>query len=344
MNKLEFSFEPAPWEQWLGNFPQGASVPAGGLLTLLEGEEEQELEDALQAMEEAGMELDIRDLPKSFGSGETALRLRQEQQLAQKGISPDALEENDPLRLYLEEIAAIPVCGDEDLLAQDAAAGKESAANALTNLGLSRVVEMAGAFTGYGVLLTDLIQEGSLGLWKAVGSYREGEYSAFRDRWIRFYLARAVALQARSSGVGERLRQAMEDYRQVDQRLLSDLGRNATVEEIAQELHLSVEQAESVRAMLENARLLQQAHPSAEDEETPEEAEQAVENTAAFQMHQRIADLLSSLEPEEARLLTLRFGLEGGKPMTPQETGRILGLTADEVVAREAAALAKLRK
>ena len=344
MNKLEFSFEPAPWEQWLGNFPQGASVPAGSLLTLLEGEEEQELEDALQAMEEAGMELDIRDLPKSFGSGETALRLRQEQQLAQKGISPDALEENDPLRLYLEEIAAIPVCGDEDLLAQDAAAGKESAANALTNLGLSRVVEMAGAFTGYGVLLTDLIQEGSLGLWKAVGSYREGEYSAFRDHWIRFYLARAVALQARSSGVGERLRQAMEDYRQVDQRLLSDLGRNATVEEIAQELHLSVEQAESVRAMLENARLLQQAHPSAEDEETPEEAEQAVENTAAFQMHQRIADLLSSLEPEEARLLTLRFGLEGGKPMTPQETGRILGLTPDEVVAGEAAALAKLRK
>ena len=76
----------------------------------------------------------------------------------------------------------------------------------------------------------------------------------------------------------------------------------------------------------------------------PEEAEQAVENTAAFQMHQRIADLLSSLEPEEARLLTLRFGLEGGKPMTPQETGRILGLTPDEVVAREAAALAKLRK
>ena len=344
MNKLEFSFEPAPWEQWLGNFPQGASVPAGGLLTLLEGEEEQELEDALQAMEEAGMELDIRDLPKSFGSGETALRLRQEQQLAQKGISPDALEENDPLRLYLEEIAAIPVCGDENLLAQDAAAGKESAANALTNRGLSRVVEMAGSFTGYGVLLTDLIQEGSLGLWKAVGSYREGEYSTFRDRWIRFYLARAVALQARSSGVGERLRQAMEDYRQVDQRLLSDLGRNATVEEIAQELHLSVEQAESVRAMLENARLLQQAHPSAEDEETPEEAEQAVENTAAFQMHQRIADLLSSLEPEEARLLTLRFGLEGGKPMTPQETGRILGLTPDEVVAREAAALAKLRK
>lgn len=344
MNKLEFSFEPAPWEQWLGNFPQGASVPAGGLLTLLEGEEEQELEDALQAMEEAGMELDIRDLPKSFGSGETALRLRQEQQLAQKGISQDALEENDPLRLYLEEIAAIPVCGDEDLLAQDAAAGKESAANALTNLGLSRVVEMAGAFTGYGVLLTDLIQEGSLGLWKAVGSYREGEYSAFRDHWIRFYLARAVALQARSSGVGERLRQAMEDYRQVDQRLLSDLGRNATVEEIAQELHLSVEQAESVRAMLENARLLQQAHPSAEDEETPEEAEQTVENTAAFQMHQRIADLLSSLEPEEARLLTLRFGLEGGKPMPPQETGRILGLTPDEVVAREAAALAKLRK
>ena len=344
MNKLEFSFEPALWEQWLGSFPEGAKVPAGGLLTVLEGEEEQELEDALQAMENARMELDIGDLPKSFGSGETALRLRHEQQLAQKGISPEALEENDPLRLYLEEIAAIPVCGDEVLLAQDAAAGKESAANALTNLGLSRVVELAGEFTGYGVLLMDLIQEGSLGLWKAVGSYRGGEYSAFRDRWIRFYLARAVALQARSNGVGERLRQAMEDYRQVDQRLLSELGRNATVEEIAQELHLSMDETESVRSMLENARLLQQAHPSPEDEETPEEAEQAVENTAQFQMRQRISDLLSTLEPEEAQLLTLRFGLEGGKPLTPQETGRKLGLTPDEVVAQEAAALAKLRK
>ena len=344
MNKLEFSFEPALWEQWLSKFPQGASIPAGGLLTLLEGEEEQELEDALQAMEDTGMELDIGDLPKSFGSGEAALRLRQEQQLAEKGISPDALEANDPLRLYLEEIAAIPVCGDEDLLAQDAAAGKESAANSLTNLGLSRVVELAGAFTGYGVLLMDLIQEGSLGLWKAVGSYREGDYGAFRDRWIRFYLARAVAVQARSNGVGERLRQAMEDYRQVDQRLLSDLGRNATVEEIAQQLHLSVDETESVRAMLENARLLQQVHPSEKNEETPEEEEQAVENTAVFQMHQRIADLLSALEPEEARLLTLRFGLEGGKPMTAQETGRKLGLTPDEVVAKEAAALAKLRK
>ena len=344
MNKLEFSFEPAPWEQWLSSFPEGAKVPAGGLLTLLEGEQEQELEDAMQAMEEACMELDIGDLPRSFGSGEAALRLRQEQQLAQTGISPDALEENDPLRLYLEEIAAIPVCGDEALLAQDVADGKKSAANALTNLGLSRVVELAGKYTGYGVLLMDLIQEGSLGLWKAVGNYREGEYSAFRDRWIRFYLARAVVLQARSNGVGERLRQAMEDYRQVDQRLLSELGRNATVEEIAQELHLSVDETESVRSMLENARLLQQTHPSPEDEEAPEEAEQAVENTAQFQMRQRIADLLSSLEPEEARLLTLRFGLEGGKPMTPQETGRKLGLTPDEVVAKEAAALAKLRK
>ena len=69
-----------------------------------------------------------------------------------------------------------------------------------------------------------------------------------------------------------------------------------------------------------------------------------MENTAVFQMHQRIADLLSALEPEEAQLLTLRFGLEGGKPMTPEEAGRKLGLTPDEVVAKEAAALAKLRK
>ena len=340
----DFAFEESPWEAFLDSCENGASVSAWNLLSLLEEEDDEAVEEAFELIRDKQLLLDLSSLPKTELMGQAALRLKKEKEYVQKGLSPEDMEENDPLRLYLEEIAAMPSAGDEALLAQDAAAGKESAANALTNLGLSRVLELAGEFTGYGVLLMDLIQEGSLGLWKAVGSYREGDYSAFRDRWIRFYLARAVAVQARSNGVGERLRQAMEDYRQVDQRLLSDLGRNATVEEIAQQLHLSVDETESVRAMLENARLLQQVHPSEKNEETPEEEEQAVENTAVFQMHQRIADLLSALEAEEARLLTLRFGLEGGKPMTAQETGRKLGLTPDEVVAKEAAALAKLRK
>ena len=337
MNDLEFSFEPDPWETFRMSLTMGDTVSASQILTLLEGEDGQTLEDALQELETACVKLDVSDLPKNGGTGDTAVRLKQEAQLVQEGLDPKALEPNDPLRLYLEEVAAVPVCGDEQLLAQ-----KGDAAEKLTNLGLSRVIELAQEYVGYGVLLMDLIQEGSLGLWQAIGCYREGEYAAHRDRWIRFYLARAVILQAHSSGIGQKMRRAMEDYRQVDERLLGELGRNPTLEEIAAELHMSVEEAQTVQRMMNNARMLDKAiRPEAEEED--KEAEQSVEDTALFQMRQRIGDLLSGLEETDAKLLNLRFGLEGGKPASPEETGRLLGMTAQEVLAREAAALAKLR-
>lgn len=338
MNDLEFSFEPDPWETFRMSLTMGDTVSASQILTLLEGEDGQTLEDALQELETACVKLDVSDLPKNGGTGDTAVRLKQEAQLVQEGLDPKALEPNDPLRLYLEEVAAVPVCGDEQLLAQ-----KGDAAETLTNLGLSRVIELAQEYVGYGVLLMDLIQEGSLGLWQAIGCYREGEYAAHRDRWIRFYLARAVILQAHSSGIGQKMRRAMEDYRQVDERLLGELGRNPTLEEIAEELHMTVEEAQTVQRMMNNARMLDKAiRPEAEEED--KEAEQSVEDTALFQMRQRIGDLLSGLEETDAKLLNLRFGLEGGKPASPEETGRLLGMTAQEVLAREAAALAKLRK
>ena len=338
MNDLEFSFEPDPWETFRMSLTMGDTVSASQILTLLEGEDGQTLEDALQELETACVKLDVSDLPKNGGTGDTAVRLKQEAQLVQEGLNPKALEPNDPLRLYLEEVAAVPVCGDEQLLAQ-----KGDAAETLTNLGLSRVIELAQEYVGYGVLLMDLIQEGSLGLWQAIGCYREGEYAAHRDRWIRFYLARAVILQAHSSGIGQKMRRAMEDYRQVDERLLGELGRNPTLEEIAEELHMTVEEAQTVQRMMNNARMLDKAiRPEAEEED--KEEEQSVEDTALFQMRQRIGDLLSGLEETDAKLLNLRFGLEGGKPASPEETGRLLGMTAQEVVAREAAALAKLRK
>ena len=106
---------------------------------------------------------------------------------------------------------------------------------------------------------------------------------------------------------------------------------------------LTAEEAAAVAKMLDAARTLAQAKKSDEPEEEQEEEQQAVENTAYFQMRQRIAELLSELDPSDAEVLTLRFGLEGGKPLTPEETGRKLGLTPEEVVSKESAALAKLR-
>ncbi len=340
MNDLEFAFDLSPWEGYRRGLQMGDVVSSARVLALVEGE--QELEDALQDLEIGAMVLDISDLPKPGGIGEAAVRLRREQELVSSGLRPEDLEETDPLRLYLEEVAQTPAFGDEVQLAQRSGQGDSQAQQALTNLGLSRVIQLAQEHVGYGVLLLDLIQEGSLGLWQAVCSYHGGDYAAHRDRWIRFYLARAVTMQAGANGVGQKMRRALEDYRQVDSRLLSDLGRNPTLEEIALELHMNVEEAATVRQMLAEAQQLARAQSPQEDE--PEEAEQAVEDTALFQMRQRIGDLLSGLSGEDAKLLSLRFGLEGGKPLTPEEVGAKLGLTASQVLEKEAAALAQLRQ
>ena len=341
MNNLEFTFEENPMDSILASC--GGKLSAARFLALMEGETEEALEDALLELENRGIMLDISDLPKPAGTGEAAVRLRREEQLVKQENFWTTLEENDPLRLYLEELAAIPAFGVEDLLAARCAAGDESAREQLLNLSLSHVVETAKELTGHGVLLLDLIQEGSLGLWQAITCYEGGDFAAGRDWWIRSAMAKLIALQARDSGVGQRMRQALEDYKAVDERLLSDLGRNATIEEIAEELHMSTEETALVKNMLDNARMLNRAKAENEAEEETPEDEQHVEDTALFRMRQRISDLLSGLSDMDAKLLTMRFGLEGGLPLSPEETGRKLGLTPEEVVARETAALGQLR-
>ena len=351
MIDLDISFEERPWERFVRDLEPGDRVSASYFLTLMEGETEDTLEEAFLALEDLTVELDLSDLPAPVYSGEMGAALHREAELAKSGMDPAALEETDPLRLYLEELASIPVCGDLCLLAEELGeanrAGKnsEKLRNAIVNLSLSRVVELAADFTGRAMLLMDLVQEGSIGLWRCTENWvgKGTDFERVRDWWIRFSMSKAVLIQAGANGVGQKLRTAMEDYRVVDERLLGDLGRNPTLEEIAQELHMTVEETLTVKNMLENARLLASAKKPPEPEEEDPEEEQAVEDTALFQMRQRILDLLSGLDPEDQKILNLRFGLEGGKPLSPEETGRKLGLTASEVVTREGAALAKLR-
>lgn len=340
---LEFDFGLSPWEEALENMKSGGSLSAVRFLTLMEGEEEPAVEDALRYLEENKILLELSDLPKPEGTGEAAVRLKLEEKLVQEGSIPQGLPQSDPLRLYLEDLASVPVCGDVQLLAEALAQGDRSVVERLTALMLSHVVELAQQHTGKGVLLLDLIQEGSLGLWQGILSYTGGDFHAHCHWQIRWELARVITLQARDSGVGQKLRRAMEDLRSVDERLLCDLGRNPTAEELAQELHMSVEEVLTLSKMLDATRNLARAKaPEAPAEDDPEE-NAAVEDTAYFQTRQRIAELLSSLPEADARLLTLRFGLEGGKPLTPEETGMKLGLTPQEVVTREAAALSQLR-
>ena len=344
MMDLDFSFERSPLEDIFERVPQGGSISAAELLTLSEGQTEEAMQDIWMELEIRQIGLDISDLPVPTISGDTAVRLRREAELVRTGDLRKGLEENDPLRLFLEEIDILQVSGDPQKLAEAYARGQDAVIQKLTNLMLPMVVEMACGYTGRGVLLMDLIQEGSLGLWQAILGYQRGDFAAHARWWVEQYFAKAVTMQARESGFGQRMKQAMEDYRAVDERLLGDLGRNPTVEEIAEQLHMGVAETETVAKMLENARYMNRAKQENEppEEDDPEE-EAHVENTALFQSRQRIAELLSALTEEESGLLTLRFGLEGGMPLSPEETGRRLGLTPEEVVAKEAAALSKLR-
>ena len=342
---MDFVFELSPWEQALEAMQSGDTVSALTLLTLLEEADEDTALEALDAIAQKGISISLADLPNLPAGGSMALRLRQEAQLVASGNLLGGLEENDPLRLYLEELAATPAAGDVELLAQQYAAGDEDAAQKLVTLSLGRVVELAKELAGRSVLLMDLIQEGSMGLWQGILCYSAGDFATHRDWWIREALHRAIFLQARSSDLGQKLRVGMEDYRDMDQKLLSELGRNPTLEEIAEAMHVTEEEAAVYENMLNMAKVRQQVDAAMEPKETnEEEEEQAVEDTAYFQMRQRIMELLSTLSPEDAKLLTLRYGLEGGLPLNPEDTGKRLGLTPQEVVTREANALAKLRQ
>ncbi len=343
MIDLEFSFDKAPWEEKLMALQPGDSVSAVELLTLMEGESEDTVQNVLLELEVRGVALDIIGLPRGLCSGEAALRLRREAELVKCGALMQSLDENDPLRLYLEEVAGLPAAGDPQRMAERFAGGYDPVLPGLTNLMLPLVIEMAQEMTDYGVLLLDLIQEGSLGLWQGILSFQRGDFRAHAAWWIRQYLHKAVLLQARESGWGVKMKQAMEDYRSVDEKLLADLGRNPTVEEIAEEMHMTAQEAQMVADMLNAARMLSSAKQEMEEpEETPED-EQHVEDTAYFQSRQRVNDLLEGLNDTEAKLIALRFGLEGGKSLSTEETGRKLGLTPEEVVALETAALSKMR-
>jgi RNA polymerase primary sigma factor len=343
MTPLEFDFNEAGWTGALEQLMKTEPFCAARFLTLMEGEDEESFEEALQILNDRHILPELSQLPVPACDGEAGVRLRREQQLVREGMLLKELSENDPLRLYLEELAEVPTCGDVQVLADRLLSGDRSVTQQLTNGLLSRVVERSCELTGRGVLLLDLIQEGSIGLWQGILSYTGGNIEEHCDWQIRWDLARAVMTCAREKGVGQKLRQAVEDYRSVDEQLLSELGRNPTLEEIAQRLHLTVDAAAEVAKTMEAARMLAMAKQPQQQEPAPED-EQAVEDTAYFQMRQRIADLLSDLDEADAQLLTLRFGLEGGKPMSPDEVGKKLGLTPEEAVEREAAALMKLRK
>lgn len=339
----DFVFEQAPWEAYLRSCKNGSVISGWNLISMLEDEEDDAVEDAFSILTVKKLQLDLSGLPQMSAGSNTAQRLQQEREYVTGGLKTALMEETDPLRLYLEEIAAAPACGDEKLLAEQLSSGDQRAAQLLTELGLSRVVKIAAEYAGQAVLLLDLIQEGNIGLWEAISGYRGGDYAAQRDEAIRSSVLKAIVLQVRSNGISQKMKKALQDYRAADQHLLTKLGRNPGLEEIAQEMHISLEQAQTIEKTMADILLLQKAEKLAAPKEETAEDELPVEDTAYFQMRQRISEMLSVLDEQEARILTMRFGLEKGLPMSAEEVAKALGITTAAVTACETAALSKLR-
>jgi len=347
---IDLAFGKTELARELERLRPGDTLSAARLLALTDGVSDDVMEELFDHLHGLIEGYDLSDFPGSM-TGEAARRLREEEQLVRKGELLSGLEANDPLRLYLEELAGIPAAGDIHVLAQELSeinreeAFDEGLFTRILNLWLSRVVEIAKDHVGYGVLLLDLIQEGSLGLWTDLENYiGPDSFEQFRDWSIRSAMQKAIIRQARASGLGQKMRQAVEDYRMVDERLLSELGRNPTLDEIAESMHMTVTEVEAVRKFLDNARLVGKAHESKEPQEESPEDTQAVEDTAYYQTRERVDSLMSGISQLEHKVVTLRYGLDGKAPQTAQEVGRKLDLTVSEVIELETSALAKMRQ
>ncbi len=347
MMDLEFDIDyvPTPWDMALEKLHSGDTLSARRFLTLMEMSEDQSSEDAALELEQLGVMLDVSDLPKFAGNPETDARLELEMKLFSQGGWKDSLEKRDPLRQFILEMETYDSIEDGTDLAKMGAAGNEKAIQQLTSGYLRTVYECAGEFMGKGVLLLDLIQEGSLGLWQGILNFEDGSFRNHALWWIRQAMARVVTLQAQASGAGAHLTSQIDSFHKADKALLTKLGRNPTMAELAQEMGITLEEANALAKMLREIQNM--ARIKAIEEKGPnavtEEDEQPVENTSYYQTRERVDDLLTGLTEQEQELLNLRYGLNGKPPLTVAETASRLHMTGDEVVAAEAAALAKMR-
>jgi len=259
----------------------------------------------------------------------------------------------DPMRLYLREIGRISLltAAQEVELAKAIEAGSTAARDTLIESNLRLVVAIAKKYLGRGVTFLDLIQEGNLGLIRAVQKfdYRRGfKFSTYATWWIRQAITRSIADQARTIRLPVHIAEIVNKIIRIERRLASELGREPTVEEIAEEIGLTTEKVESTkRSALDPISLDTPVGPEDDarlmDFVPDADAQDAMQAAAAGMLREEIQSALETLGPRERRVLQLRFGLVDGQQRTLDEVGRRLGVTRERIRQIESKALRKLR-
>ena len=265
-----------------------------------------------------------------------------------EGISVD-----DPVRMYLREIGRIPLLTfDEELdLAKRILENDEEAKQKLAESNLRLVVSIAKKYVGRGMLFLDLIQEGNMGLIKAVEKfdYTKGfKFSTYATWWIRQAITRAIAVQARTIRIPVHMVDTINKLIRTSRHLLQQLGREPTPEEIAKEMDMPVEKVMEIQKIAQDPVSLET--PIGEEDDShlgdfiPDDESPAPQDSAAYTLlKEQLEEVMQTLTPREAKVLKLRFGLEDGKARTLEEVGREFKVTRERIRQIEAKALRKLR-
>lgn len=293
-------------------------------------------------------DLDLDDLDESIVKDDTPMEIEEIDLSLPKGISID-----DPVRMYLKEIGKIPLLKphEEVELARRMHEGDELAKQRLVEANLRLVVSIAKRYVGRGMLFLDLIQEGNLGLIKAVEKfdYVKGfKFSTYATWWIRQAITRAIADQARTIRIPVHMVETINKLIRVSRQLLQELGRDPKPEEIAKEMDMSEEKVREIMKIAQDPVSLET--PIGEEEDShlgdfiPDDDAPAPAEAAAYSLlKEQIEDVLGSLNEREQKVLKLRFGLEDGRARTLEEVGKEFDVTRERIRQIEAKALRKLR-
>ena len=265
----------------------------------------------------------------------------------------DGISVDDPVRMYLKEIGRIPLLSfDEELdLAKRILENDEEAKQKLAESNLRLVVSIAKKYVGRGMLFLDLIQEGNMGLIKAVEKfdYTKGfKFSTYATWWIRQAITRAIADQARTIRIPVHMVETINKLIRTSRHLLQILGREPTPEEIAEEMEIPVEKVMEIQKIAQDPVSLET--PIGEEDDShlgdfiPDDESPAPHDSAAYTLlKEQLEEVMSTLTPREAKVLKLRFGLEDGKARTLEEVGKEFQVTRERIRQIEAKALRKLR-
>ena len=274
-----------------------------------------------------------------------------DRELFEQALSDIGLD--DPVKMYLKDIGRVPLLsGDEEIeLAQRMQEGDEAAKKRLSEANLRLVVSIAKRYVGRGMLFLDLIQEGNLGLMKAVEKfdYQKGfKFSTYATWWIRQSITRAIADQARTIRIPVHMVETINKLTRVSRMLLQENGREPTPEEIAEAMGVDIQRVREIQKIAQDPVSLET--PIGEEEDShlgdfieDDKTQTPGDSVAFIMLKEQLLGVLDTLTPREEKVLRLRYGIDDGKPRTLEEVGREFNVTRERIRQIEAKALRKLR-